>query len=82
MVAFAGTPWIDVEIFATWATVLVAEAVATIGTIGEAVVTCGHEVPHGTGVTESGEIPTRVGLVIFLGTRGPVGRDGRQSVPG
>jgi hypothetical protein len=82
MVAFAGTPWIDVEIFATWATVLVAEAVATIGTIGEAVVTCGHEVPHGTGVTESGEIPTRVGLVIFLGTRGPVSRDGRQSVPG
>jgi hypothetical protein len=74
-----------VETFATWATVLVAEAVATIGAIGaigEAVVTCGHEVSHGTGVIEPGEIPTRVGLVIFLGTRGPVGRDGRQSVPG
>jgi hypothetical protein len=56
--------------------------VATIGAIGEAVVTCGHEVPHGTGVTEPGEIPTIVGLVIFLGTRGPVGRDGRQSVLG
>jgi hypothetical protein len=71
-----------VETFATWATVLVAEAVATIGAIGEALVTCGHEVPHGTGVTEPGEIPTRVGLVIFLGTRGPTGRDGRQSVLG
>jgi hypothetical protein len=71
-----------VETFATWAKVLVAEAVAIIGAIGEAVVTCGHEVPHGTGVTEPGEIPTRVGLVVFLGTRGPVGRDGRQSVLG
>jgi hypothetical protein len=66
----------------TRATVLVAEAVAAIGAIGEAVVTCGHEVPHGTGVIEPGEIPTRVGLVIFLGTQGPVGRDGRQPVPG
>jgi hypothetical protein len=82
MVAFVETPQIDVETFATWATVLVAEAVATIGAIGEAVVTCGHEAPHGTRVTEPGEIPTRVGLVIFLGTQGPVGRDGRQSVPG
>jgi hypothetical protein len=71
-----------VEAFATWATVLVAEAVATIGAIGEAVVTCGHEVPHGTRVTEPGEIPTRVGLIISLGTQGPVGRDGHQSVPG
>jgi hypothetical protein len=70
------------ETFATWATVLVAEAVATIGAIGEAVVTCGHEFPHGTGVTEPGEIPTIVRLVIFLGTRGPVGRDGCQSVLG
>jgi hypothetical protein len=65
------------EAFATWATVLVAEAVAAIGAIEEAVVTCCHEVPHGTRVIEPGEIPTRVGLVIFLGTRGPVGRDGR-----
>jgi hypothetical protein len=62
-----------VEAFATWATVLVAEAVATIGAIGEAVVTCGHEVPHGTGVIEPGEIPTKVGVIIFLGTQGPVG---------
>jgi hypothetical protein len=62
-----------VEAFTTWATVLVAEAVATIGAIGETVVTCGHEVPHGTGVVKPGEIPTRVELVIFLGTQGPVG---------
>jgi hypothetical protein len=66
----------------TWAAVLIAEAAATVGTIGKAVVTCGHEVPHGTGVTEPGEIPIKVGLVIFLGTRGSVGRDGRQPVPG
>jgi hypothetical protein len=82
MVAFAGTPYIDVETFATWATVLVAEATATVGTIGKSVVACGHEVPHGTRVTEPGEIPTKVRLVIFLGTRGSVGRDGRQLVPG
>jgi hypothetical protein len=71
-----------VETFTAWAAVLVAEAAATVGTIGKAVVACGHEVPHGNGVTESGEIPTEVGLVIFLGTRGSVGRDGRQPVPG
>jgi hypothetical protein len=70
------------EAFATWTTVLVAEDVAAIGAIGEAVVACVHEVPHGTGVIEPGEISTRVGLVIFLGTQRPVGRDGRQPVPG
>jgi hypothetical protein len=66
----------------TWVAVFVAEAAATVGTIGKAVVTCGHEVPHGTGVTEPGEIPTKVRLVIFHGTRGSVGRDGRQPVLG
>jgi hypothetical protein len=71
-----------VETFATWATVPVVEAVAIIRAIGEAVVACGHEVPHGTRVIELGEIPTRVGLVIFLGTWGPVGQDGCQSVLG
>jgi hypothetical protein len=71
-----------VETFATWATFLVVKAVAIIGAIEEAVVTCGHEVPHGTGVIEPGDIPTIVELVIFLGTRGPIGRDGRQSVSG
>jgi hypothetical protein len=71
-----------VKAFATWATVLVAEAVAAIGAIGEAVVTCGHEVPHSAKVIEPEEIPTRVEVVIFLGTQGPVGRDGRRSVLG
>jgi hypothetical protein len=66
----------------TWAAVFVAEAVATVGTVGKALVACGHEVPHGTGVTKSGEIPTKVGVVIFLGTQGSIGRDGRQPVLG
>jgi hypothetical protein len=57
----------------TWVTTFVVKAVAIIGAIGEVVVTCSHEVSHGTGITEPGEIPTRVGLVFFLGTRGPVG---------
>jgi hypothetical protein len=43
----------------------------------EAVVTCGHEVSHGTGITEPGEIPTEVGVVVFLGTRESGGWDGR-----
>jgi hypothetical protein len=64
------------------ATTFVIKAVAIIGAIGEAVVACGHEVSHGARITEPGEIPTRVRLVVFLGARGPVGRDGRQSVPG
>jgi hypothetical protein len=62
-----------VETFATWATTLVVKVVAIIGAIGEAVVTCGHEVSHDTGITEPGEIPTRVRTVFFLGTRGPIG---------
>jgi hypothetical protein len=73
VVAFVVTPKIDVETFATWATTLVIKAVAIIGAIGEAVVTCGHEVSHGTGITEPGEIPTGIGTVLFLGTRGPIG---------
>jgi hypothetical protein len=40
---------IDVETFATWAVTLVVKAVAIVRTTGEEVVTCGHEVPHGTG---------------------------------
>jgi hypothetical protein len=58
-----------VETFTTWAITLVVKAVAIIGAIGEAVVTCGHEVSHGTGITEPGEIPTRVGIVFFCNTR-------------
>jgi hypothetical protein len=71
-----------VETFTTWAAVLVVEGAATVRTVGKAVVACGHEVPHGTGVTKSGEVPTEVRLVIFLGPRGPVGRDIRQPVLG
>jgi hypothetical protein len=55
------------------AVVLVIKVVAIIGAIGEAVVTCGHEASHGTGITEPGEIPTGVGTVLFLETRGPIG---------
>jgi hypothetical protein len=73
VVVFVVIPLIDVETLATWAITLVIEAVVIVGVAGEAVVTCGHEVSHGTGVTESGEIPTKVGVVLFLGTRGPVG---------
>jgi hypothetical protein len=73
VVAFVVIPQIDVETFATWATTLVVKAVAIIRATGEAVVTCGHEVSHGTRITEPGEIPTGVGVVFFLGTRGPIG---------
>jgi hypothetical protein len=73
VVAFIATPQIDVETFATWATTFVVKAVAIIRAIGEALITCGHEVSHGTGIMEPGEIPTGVGTVLFLGTRGPVG---------
>jgi hypothetical protein len=66
-------PQINVETVATWATTLIVKAVAIIRATGEAVVTRGHEVSHGTGITEPGEIPTGVGVVFFLGTRGPIG---------
>ena len=66
------------ETFVAWAAVLVAEATATVG---KAVVACGHKVPHGTRVAKPREIPTDDGIVIFLGPRGSVGRDVRQSVP-
>jgi hypothetical protein len=73
VVAFVATPQIDVETFVTWVITFVIKAVAIIRATGEAVVTCGHEVSHGTGITEPGEIPTRVGTIPFLGTRGSVG---------
>jgi hypothetical protein len=81
VVVLAVIPLIDVETLATWVATLVAEAVAIVRAAGEVVVTCGHEVSHGTGITESGEIPTEVGVIVFLGTRGSGGWDGRQSVP-
>ena len=60
---------IDVEALASWVVTLVVKAVAIVRATGEAVVTCGHEVSHGTGITESREIPTEVGVIVFLGTR-------------
>jgi hypothetical protein len=66
-------PLIDVETLATWAITLIVEAVVIVGASGEAVVTCGHEVLHGTGIRKSGEIPTEVGTILFLGTRGSGG---------
>jgi hypothetical protein len=68
VVAFIVISLIDVETFATWAITLVVKAVAIVRATGEAVVTCGHEVPHGTEITEAREIPTEVGVVLFLGT--------------
>jgi hypothetical protein len=72
---------IDVVALVSWVATLVIKAVAIIRAAGKAVVTCGHEASHGTGITESGEILTEVGVVLFLGTRGSGGRDGRQLVP-
>jgi hypothetical protein len=69
VVVFAMIPLIDVETLATWAITLVVEAVVIVRAAKEAVVTCGHEVSHGTRITEPGEIPTEVGVVVFLGTR-------------
>jgi hypothetical protein len=69
VVVLAVIPLIDVETLATRVATLVAEAVAIVRAAGEAVVTCGHEVSHGTRITESGEIPTEVRVVVFHGTR-------------
>jgi hypothetical protein len=68
VVAFVVISLVDVETFATWAITLVVKAVAIIRAPGEAVVTCGHEVPHGTGITEVRAIPTEVEVVLFLRT--------------
>jgi hypothetical protein len=70
-------PLIDVETLATQVATLVAEAVVIVRAAREAVVTCGHEVSHGTGITESGEIPTEVEVVVFLGTHESGGWDSR-----
>jgi hypothetical protein len=69
VVAIVVISLIDVETFATSAVTLVVKAVAIVRTTGETMVTCEHEVPHGTRVIEAGEIPTGVGAVLFLGTR-------------
>jgi hypothetical protein len=73
VVVFIVIPLIDVETLASWVVTLVVKAVAIVRVAGEAVVTCGYEVSHGTGITESGEIPTKVEVVLFLGTRGSGG---------
>jgi hypothetical protein len=73
VVVFIVIPLIDVETLVTWAITLVVEAVVIVGVAREAVFTCGHEVSHDTRITESEEIPTEVGVVLFLGTRGSVG---------
>jgi hypothetical protein len=73
VIVFVVIPLIDVETLATWVVTLVVKAVAIIRVAGEAMVTCGHEVSHGTGITEPGEIPTEVGVVLLLGTRGSGG---------
>jgi hypothetical protein len=73
VVVLAVIPLIDVETLATGVATVVAEAVAIVRAAGEALVTCRHEVSHGTGITEPGEIPTEVGVVVFLGTRGSGG---------
>jgi hypothetical protein len=73
VVVFVVILLINVETHETWVVTLVVKAVAIVRVVGEAVVTCGHEVSHGTGITVSGEIPTEVGVVLFLGTRGSGG---------
>jgi hypothetical protein len=62
-----------VETLTTWAITLIVKAVVIVGATEEAVVTCGHEVSHGTGITKYGEIPTKVGVVFFHGTHGSGG---------
>jgi hypothetical protein len=69
---------IDVEALASWVVTLVVKVAAIVRVAGEAVVTRGHEVSHGSGITEFKEIPTEVGVVLFLGTRGFGGRGDHQ----
>jgi hypothetical protein len=64
---------IDMEALASWVATLVVKAVTIIRAAEEVVVTCEHEVTHGTGIIESEEIPADVGAVLFLGTRGSGG---------
>jgi hypothetical protein len=64
---------VDVVALASWVATLIVKAVAIIRAARKAVITCGHEALHGTGITESGEIPTDVGVVLFLRTRGSGG---------
>jgi hypothetical protein len=78
VVVFVVILLIDVEALAIWVVTLVVKVVAIIRVAGEAVVTCGHEVSQGSGIMEFREIPTEVGVVLFLGTRGSGGRGDRE----
>jgi hypothetical protein len=73
VVVLAVIPLIDVETLVAWVATLVTEALVIVRAAREAVVTCGYEVSHGTRITESGEIPTEVGVVVFLEIRGSRG---------
>jgi hypothetical protein len=73
VVVFVVIPLIDVEALASWVVTLIVKAVAIVRVAGEAVVTCGHEVSHGTGIAEFREIPTEVRVILFLGTCGSGG---------
>jgi hypothetical protein len=81
VVVFVVILLIDVEALARWVVTLVVKVVSIARVAGEAVVTCGHEVSHGPGITEFREIPTEVRVVVFLRTRGSGGRGDRQKVP-
>jgi hypothetical protein len=73
VVVLAVIPLIDVETLVAWVATLVTEALVIVRAAREAVVACGYEVSHGTRITESGEIPTEVGVVVFLEIRGSRG---------
>jgi hypothetical protein len=70
VVVFVVILLIDVEALASWVVTLVVKVVVIVRVAREVVVTCEHEVSHDTGIMEFGEIPTEVGVVIFLRTRG------------
>jgi hypothetical protein len=78
VVVFVVVLLIDVEALASWVVTLVVKAVAIVRVAEEAVVTCGHEVSQGSRIMKFGEIPTEVGVVLFLGTRGSRGRGDHQ----
>jgi hypothetical protein len=64
VVAFVVISLVDVETFATWAITLVVKAVAIVRATKEAVVTCGHEVPHGTGICNTLNLGYKISLLI------------------
>jgi hypothetical protein len=69
----------DVEALASRVVTLVVGAVAIVRVAGEAVVTCGHEVSHGSRIMESNEFQTEVGVIP---SSGPVGSEVEAAVSG